>query len=496
MRYDLIVIGSDPSGRQGALAAAKLHKKVALIEQRPAELNGVCAPFGKLPAKALRDAVLLLTGFHHRAVYPQLFERRRDVTIPQLHQLANQVVQQESDGVSRQLHNHGVDLLSGRARFVGSHEIELAEDGRLSRRLTSDKFLIAVGSKPNRPNWVPFDERTVIDRDELFRLDRVPSTMIVVGAGLVGMEYALMFAVLGSQVVVTDGKPALLEFCDRELVHLLRSQAEALGVRFRLGKSVTGIERTEPRGVAVKLAGDSRLLADTVLYAAGRSGNTEQLDLPTAGLIPDEHGRLWCNEHHQTWVKHIYGVGDVVGFPALASVSLGQGRRAVQHAFGISSSDSWPIPYGLFTIPELAMIGPTEERLSEERIPYEVGSANFQEVLRGPVSGGAEGRLKLLFHRDSKQLLSVHCLGDSATELIDIGQAVMSFGGSIEHFRDTSRDDPTIADCYCMAANNGLQHLTTQIARDDCEHSPQRLAQVSRQASGAGRRKTKITGRV
>ncbi len=415
--------------------------------------------------------------------------------MPQLHQLADQVVQKESDGITRQLRNHGVDLLSGSARFVGSHEIELVEGERLSRRLTSDKFLIAVGSKPNRPNWVPFDERTVIDRDELLRLDRVPATMIVVGAGVVGMEYAMMFAVLGSQVVVTDTKPALLEFCDRELVHLLRSQAEALGVRFRLGKSVTGIERTEPRGVEVKLAGDSRLLADTVLYAAGRLGNTEHLDLPTAGLIPDEHGRLWCNEHHQTWVKHIYGVGDVVGFPALASISMEQGRRAVHHAFGISSGDSWPIPYGLFTIPELAMIGPTEEQLSEERIPYEVGSANFQEVLRGPVSGGAEGRLKLLFHRESKQLLGVHCLGDSATELIEIGQAAMSFGGSIEHFRDTSLNDPTIAECYRLAAINGLQHLDAPIAVGDCEHSLRMPTLASRRALVTGRGKD-LTGCV
>ena len=407
--------------------------------------------------------------------------------MPQLNQLANQVVQQESDGVVRQLHDHGVDLLSGSARFVGSHEIELEETHRPNRRLTSDKFLIAVGSKPNRPNWVPFDGRTVIDPDELLRLDNVPTTMIVVGAGVVGMEYALMFAVLGTQVVVTDGRPTLLEFCDRELVHLLQSQAEALGVRFRLGKSVTDIERTEPRGVAVKLAGDSRLLADAALYAAGRVGNTEQLDLPVAGLSPDEHGRLWCNEHHQTWVKHIYGVGDVVGFPALASVSMEQGRRAVHHAFGISSGTSWPIPYGLFTIPELAMIGPTEERLSEERIPYEVGSAHFQEISCGPVLGGAEGLLKLLFHRESKQLLGVHCLGDSATELIDIGQAVMSFGGSIEHFRNANVKDPTTAECYRIAAHNGLQHLDAQIAIDDRKHLLPRPTLASRQLLVAGR---------
>ena len=462
MRYDLIVIGSGPSGSHGALTAAKLHKRAALVEQRPEGWDGVSVHTGGIPAKVLREAILLLTGFRHRAVSPDLFQRRRQLTMPELQALADQVVQKEAERVQQQLRSHGVEIIVGKARFVGSTEVEISSGPQGTRRLYGDQFLIDVGSKPNRPSWVPFDGHTIFDSDELLKLDHIPRSMIVVGGGVVGLEYAMMFAVLGVQVGVVDAQPRLLASWDREIASHWQRQAETLGVQFRLSQQVIGIEKTKTNRAAVRLAGGQRWLADTVLYAAGRRGNTDSLDLRAAGLMPDEQGRLWCNEDHQTWVKHIYGVGDVIGFPALASVSMEAGRRSIQHAFEPRVMASTQIPYGLFTIPELAMVGPTEETLRDERVPYEVGIAQFHEVPRGHIAGRPEGMLKLLFNRESLQLLGVHCLGESATELVRIGQTVMSFGGTIESFRDTVFNDPTMAECYKLAAANALNHLEEQ----------------------------------
>ena len=464
MRYDLIVIGNSPSGQHGAVTAAKLHKRVALIDNQTTGL-GTDARSGSIPSKALREAILLLTGFRHRAVFPDLFERRDQLTFAQLQALSDQVVKQEAAHAAHQLRTHGVEAITGTTRFVSPHEVDVSQGTGNARRLTSDRFLIAVGSQPTRPNWIPFDGQTIVDTDGLLTLNRIPRSMIVVGGGVVGLEYAMMFAVLGTQVGVVDQKARLLDFCDHEMTALLLHNAEQLGVRFRLGERVIGVERARSTQAAVRLEGGHRLLADTVLYAAGRRGNTEAINLPAAGLTPDEQGRLWCNEHYQTWIKHIYGVGDVVGFPALASMALEQGRHAVQHAFGQRVSSSKQIPYGLFTVPELAMVGPTEERLRDERVPYEVGVANFQDVPRGHIAGSPEGLLKLLFDRESLQLLAVHCLGESATELIHVGQTVMSFGGTIEYFRDAVFSYPTMAECYKVAATNALnQHETERAA--------------------------------
>ncbi len=462
MRYDLIIIGSGPNGVHGALTAAKLRKRVALVDQRPEGADGVSVHAGGIPSKALREAILLLTGFRHRAVFPDLFQRRRRLTMPELQVLSQQVARNEADCVQQQLRSHGVETIVGKARFVGSTEVEISHGQQGIRRLSGDQFLIDVGSKPNRPSWVPFDGRTILDSDELLKLDRIPRSMIVVGGGVVGLEYAMMFAVLGVHVGVVDAKPRLLEFCDLEMASLLLQQAETLGVQFRLGQQVIGIEKTSTNRAAVRLEGGQHWQADTVLYAAGRRGNTDSLDLRAAGLMRDEQGRLWCNEDHQTWIKHIYGVGDVVGFPARGSVSIEPGRRAILHAFGQSVPTPKQIPYGLFTIPELAMVGPTEEMLRDERVPYEVGIAQFHEVPRGHIAGRPEGMLKLLLDRESLQLLGVHCLGESATDLVHIGQTVMSFGGTIKSFRDTVFNDSTMAECYKLAAADALNHLEDQ----------------------------------
>lgn len=459
MKYDLIVIGSGPSGQHGALAAAKLQKRVALVENRLDGWGGTNIHAGAIPSKALREAAMLLTGFRHRHVYPQLFTRRGELTMDQVMQLAHQVMSSEAAAVEQQLRQHDVALFAGHARFTSPHDLEVTNGPAGNIQLNGDKILMAVGSKPIRPEWVPFDGDTVFDSDELLLLDRIPKSMVVIGGGVVGLEYSMIFAVLGTRVTIVDSHPRLLSFCDHEVSDALLRHSEDYGVSFRLGRPVTAIERQATHQATVRLEGGKSLTADAVLYASGRCGNTDHLNVRAAGLMPDEQGRLWCNDHFQTWVNHIYGVGDVVGFPALASVSMEQGRRAVQHAFGQPVDSLTQIPYGLFTIPELAMIGPSEEQLSHDLVPYEVGIANFQDVSRGHIGGTPFGLLKLLFHRESLKLLGVHCLGETATELIHVGQAVMSFGGTIEYFRDNVFNYPTMSECYRLAAANALNHL-------------------------------------
>lgn len=456
MRYDLIVIGRSPSGHHGALAAAKLRKRVAIVDD--------CAGFEyganqnrTVPSQAIREAILLLTGFRHRDVIPELFQRRRQITAAQLHSLSNEVTMQAEALASAELSEHGVEAISGSIRFVSPHEVEVRQTSRAVRRLTSDRFLIAVGSKPVRPTWIPFDGQTVVDTDELQTLNQIPRSMIVVGGGVRGLEHAMMFAVLGADVGVVDRKTRLLEICDREVSTHLLERAQSLGVTFHLGHEVVGIERINNHQAAVRLDCGQRLLADAVLVAAGRTGKTESLNLPAAGLTLDEHGRLWCNEYFQSWVKHIYGVGEVVGFPAMAHLAIEQGRTAINHAFGQRTVGFQHSPFGFFTIPEFAMIGPTEERLRHDQIHYEVGRANFSESSRGHVSKNSDGLLKLLFARDNMQLLAVHCLGESATELIHVGQTVMSLGGTIDYFRDSLFKAPTLAQSYRVAAKDLLE---------------------------------------
>jgi NAD(P) transhydrogenase len=282
----------------------------------------------------------------------------------------------------------------------------------------------------------------------------------VVGGGVIGLEYAIMFATLGVSVTVVDGRERLLEFCDHEIIDTLLYHARSLGMIFRLGESVVDVCMPRPGLVAVELESGKRLLGETVLFSVGRSGDTECLRLDRAGLAPDKRGRLGCNEHFQTAVPHIYAVGDVVGFPALASASMEQGRRAVCHMMGQTFSPARNMPYGLFTIPEISTVGKNEEELTAERVPYEVGIARYSEIARGQIAGDHTGMLKLLFHRDTRKLLGVHVIGEAATEIVHIGQAVMDFNGTIEYFRDTVFNYPTMAECYKVAALDGLNKLS------------------------------------
>ncbi len=453
MRYDLIVLGHDRHGRLAALEAAQRDKHVALIE---------CHNDDTPPTQSLRDSALLMTGFRSRETSPQRCVRDRRGTMQQLWQISNAAAQQEAVAFETGLIQQGADFIDGRPHFVGPNEIEVSTYSNGVQRLTGDNILLAVGTKPIRPSWVPFDGQTILDSDELLALPRLPKSMIVIGADLAALESAMFFAVLGTRVVFVDPQRRLLASWDRELIHRFRRQAERCGVRFRLGRPVQAIEKTFDDRAAVRLEGGKTLLAECVLYAAGRCGNTSSLDLSEAGLEPDEQGRLWCNEQGQTWIKHIYGIGDVVGFPVLACAALDQSRRVIESLFGKGSNVSSPISRGLLTIPELAMVGATEEQLRHDLVAYEVGVARFADTSRGQISGSPSAMLKLLFHRESFELLGVHCLSESATKLIRLGETVMSLGGTVESFLDKNLGEGPLTACYRQATENGLARLADE----------------------------------
>ena len=377
------------------------------------------------------------------------------------------VSQNEWQVIQDQFARNRVQVVVGEASFVDQHTVEVTgSSGR--QTISATHILIATGTKPARPSHIPFDGQSIFDSDEMLNLDHVPRSMVVVGGGVIGLEYAIMFATLGVNVTLVDGRERLLEFCDHEIVDTLLYHARSLGMVFRLGESVVDVCLPRPGLVAVELESGKRLLGETVLFSVGRSGDTERLHLERAGLAADNRGRLKCNENFRTEVPHIYAVGDVVGFPALASAAMEQGRRAVCHMLGETFRPARFMPYGLFTIPEISTVGKNEEELTAERVPYEVGMARFSEIARGQISGDCTGMLKLLFHRDTRQLLGVHVIGESATEIVHIGQTVMGFDGTIEYFRDTVFNYPTMAECYKVAALDGLNKLTLLKEADVC----------------------------
>lgn len=456
MRYDLIILGDDTSGWDAALAAVRLHKRVAIVIPPKSEDGSSLAGF--------REAAMLLTGLRNREPSTDPMARRRRLTIGQLRKVAREVDAQKSAGHETQLRDRGVDVFVGSARFLGPHEIEVCSVASGSRCLCGDKILLAVGTQSARPDWIPFDGESIFDSDEALSLDRIPRSMIVVGGDPLALECAICFALLGTRVAVVDAQRRLLDFCDREVCRSFRENAAQNGVRFRLGRSVNAIERTSDGRAAVRLDGGKTLIAECVLFAVGQRGRTDSLDLAAAGLFSDEQGCLWCNKFGQTWVNHIYGVGSVVGFPEVASLSMQSGTRAVQHAFGQPISDTLPVSRGLITVPELAMVGATEQQLRDELVAYEVGVARFRDDSRGHVGRPATGLLKLLFHRESLELLGVHCLGESASEWIRLGQTVMSLGGTIESFRDENIFSSAIPECFRLAAGDGLRRLAEALA--------------------------------
>ena len=459
VKYDLIVIGSGPSGQRAAVAASKIKKRVAVVEARSV-VGGVCVNTGTIPSKTMREAVLHLSGYNYRTVYGMNYRVKEKISMADLAFRVQAVIKTEVDVTEAQLSRNGIDVVHGIARFNAPNQVRV-EGPLTDATLDADRIIIAVGTKPAASAKVPINGRTIVNSDQVLDLAVLPRTLIVVGGGVIGVEYACMFAVLGVRVTLIEKRDRLLEFADREIIEALSYHLRDARVTLRLGEEVESVEELADATVVANLQSKKKVSGDALLYAIGRQGAVDDLNLAAAGVEADNRGRIPVDEHYQTKVPHIYAVGDVVGFPSLASVSMEQGRIAANSAFNdkaVSSNPSF-YPYGIYTIPEISFIGKTEEQLTDEDVPYEVGMAYYREVARGQIRGDTNGRLKLIFHRDTRKVLGVHIIGEGAAELVHIGQAVMILGGTVDYFIDTVFNYPTLAECYKAAAFNGIGRL-------------------------------------
>jgi NAD(P) transhydrogenase len=460
--YDLIAIGSGPGGQRAAIQAAKLGKRVAGIEHQRS-LGGVCVNTGTIPSKTLREAAVVLSGHRERGFYGHSFRGKDRIGIEDLLFRADVVVRNEVDVIRDQLLRNDVEIHNGRGYFLDPHTVAIEEaDGHGERRFTAGTIVIAVGTTSTRDPHIPFDGRRILCSDDALTLDRLPRTMAVVGAGIIGLEYASMFAALGVRVTLIDKRPELLPFIDREIVDALVHYLRRNRMTIWLGEEVESLDVPEGADdkVRVHLASGKHVIAEKALYSIGRTGATAGLELANAGLEADGRGRLAVNAFFQTPVPHIYAVGDVIGFPSLASTSLEQGRLAACHAFGIPAT-SVPelIPLAIYSIPEISAVGRTEAELTASGVPYEVGRAQYREIARGQIIGDRIGLLKLIFHLETHEVLGVHIIGEHASELVHIGQSVMALGGRLENLVDTVFNYPTLAECYKTAALDGINRL-------------------------------------
>ncbi|MFD4643533.1 Si-specific NAD(P)(+) transhydrogenase [Lentzea sp. NPDC058436] len=450
--YDLIVIGSGPGGQKAAIAGAKLGKRVAIIDKQEM-IGGVCTNTGTIPSKTLREAVMFLTGMSQRELYGASYRVKQDITITDLMARTQHVIGREVQVVRAQLHRNGVDLLNGFGRFLDEHTIAVDGAHRGDHTTITGEFIvIATGTTPARPSVVDFDEERILDSDEVFALTEIPSSLVVVGAGVIGIEYASMFAALGTRVTVVEQRERMLDFCDPEIVESLKFHLRDQAVTFRFGEKVVNVQVSDG-GTVTTLASGKRIPAAAVMYSAGRQGTTEKLDLAAAGLEADNRGRLSVDEHYRTPVEHIYAVGDVIGFPALAATSMDQGRLAAYHAFGEPVHELTSLqPIGIYTIPEISYCGATEAELTSSAVPYEIGISRYRELARGQIVGDAYGMLKLLVSTVDRKILGVHVFGTGATDLVHIGQAVMGCGGTVDYLVDTVFNYPTLSEAYKIAA--------------------------------------------
>ena len=458
--FDLICIGSGPAGQRAAIQAAKLGKRVAIVEKQRT-VGGICIDTGTIPSKTFREAVRRVYSRPGLEAPEAATQERVRPTMQQLVTHVARVIQRESGMVHDALGRNDIRVVHGTATFEDAHTLSVADaDGK--RRLTSTNILIAVGTSPSKPRGVVCDDETITTSDSVLGLQHLPRTMAVVGAGVIGIEYASMFAALGVQVTVIDQRPRPLEFLDQEIVDELIHQLRKSDVIFRSGDAVEHVEivsNGRKQGL-IQLASGKHLAADVVLFSSGRTGATTALNLEAAGLAADDRGRLKVDQQYRTSVPSVWAAGDVIGFPALAATSSEQGRLAACAMFGVDARPMSPFfPVGIYAIPEVSMVGATEEQLTEKKIPYESGIARYKEISRGAIRGDEQGMFKMLFNRDDGRLLGCHCIGSGATELIHIGQAVMALNGGLDYFLTTVFNYPTLAECYKVAAYNAANKL-------------------------------------
>jgi NAD(P) transhydrogenase len=457
--YELAVVGSGPAGQKAAIQAAKLRRRVCIIERRRV-LGGGSLNVGTVPSKTIREAVMYLTGMQQRTVYGQDYRLKSNIEISDLSARVRHVVEKERAVVRDQLLRNHVDIVDGTARFADPHTFSVTDGNGVERRLSAEKIVLAPGSAPAHPPEIAFNGRTILDSDDIvLRLDKIPLTLVVVGAGVIGTEFASMFAALGTRVTLIDGRPQMLDFVDAEIVEALRYHLRDLNVTLRFGEKVTRVDDLG-RETVTTLASGKQILAEAVFYSAGREGAVEPLELEHAGLTAESRGRIVVDDHYRTSVEHIYAAGDVIGWPSLSSSSAEQGRIASAHACGLDvHTVERLLPIGIYSIPEISYVGRTEAELTEAAIPYESGVAHYRELARGQIIGDVHGMVKLLVSQTDGQLLGVHAFGAGATELVHIGQAVMGLGGTVEYLVDTVFNYPTLAEAYKVAALDAANKL-------------------------------------
>jgi NAD(P) transhydrogenase len=457
-KFDIIVIGSGPAGQRAAIQGAKCGRHVVVVEQREI-VGGACINTGTIPSKTMREAVLHLSGFQYHGIYGVNYRVKEKITMADLGFRVTQVIKTEVDVTQAQLTRNGVEVMIGRASFLGPTQVRV-ENSRGQADLEAPIVIIATGTKPAVSSTVPVNGRTIVNSDQIMQIPDIPKTLIVVGGGVIGVEYTCMFAVLGVRVILVEKRPRLLEFADSEMVEALSYHLRDLRVTMRLNEEVATVEETPGGGVVARMKSNKVISGDALLYAVGRQGNVDEMNLAAAGLEADSRGRIVVDGEFRTKVPNIFAAGDVIGFPSLASVSMEQGRLAAANAVGLKiQSNPATYPYGIYTIPEISFTGKTEEQLTDEDVPYEVGVAYYRDSARGQIRGDTAGRLKLIFHRETREVLGVHIIGEEATELLHIGQAVMILKGTVNYFVDTVFNYPTLAECYKLAAFNGLNKL-------------------------------------
>ncbi|MBF0453430.1 MAG: Si-specific NAD(P)(+) transhydrogenase [Magnetococcales bacterium] len=457
--FDMIVIGSGPAGQSAAVQATKLCKKVAIVEKGNS-VGGACLHTGTIPSKTLRAAVLYLTGYNLRGLYGKSYRLKHDLTVQDLMQRLNRTVDHEMEIMRNQLYRSGVQLINGEAHFEQENTLSVTDAQGNQQRYTAEKFVIATGTVPFRPDNVTFDGDFILDSDHIAQLKRLPRHLVVVGAGVIGIEYASMFSAMDIKVTLVDGREQLLDFLDHEIIEEYMYYLRSRNVSIRLGEKVVGVEKVGPQQLITTLESGKVIYGDMVLFASGRTGSTHSLNLENVGFSADDKGRLQVNDHYQTQQPHIYAAGDVIGFPSLASTSMEQGRQAAAHAFGQQlPSHAKNFPFAIYGIPEISMVGLTEKELTSQKIPFTVGIARFSETARGQIKGITEGFLKMLVNQESGEILGVHILGEESSELIHIGQAVMVHKGNINYFLENIFNYPTLGEVYKMAALDALTQL-------------------------------------
>ncbi|MBY3228631.1 Si-specific NAD(P)(+) transhydrogenase [Rhizobium laguerreae] len=452
LQYDLVVVGSGPAGRRGAIQAAKLGKKVLVIEQGK-RVGGVSVHTGTIPSKTLRETALNLSGWRERGFYGRSYRVKEEISADDLRRRLLITLNHEVEVLEHQFARNRVQHIRGKASFIDASTLQVIKDDGETTQVTAASVLLAVGTKPFRPDYMPFDGKTVLDSDELLDIQDLPRSMVVIGAGVIGIEYATIFSALDTAVTVIDPKATMLDFIDKEIIEDFTYQLRDRNMKLLLGQKADKVERLENGKVELTLDSGRRLTTDMVLFAAGRMGATEALNLQAIGLEADSRGRLKVNpETFQTSVANIYAAGDVVGFPSLASTSMEQGRIAARVAVGaVAKEPPKYFPYGIYAVPEISTCGLTEEEMKERGIPYECGIARFRETSRGHIMGLDTGLLKLIFSLKTRRLLGVHIVGEGATELVHIGQAVLNLKGTVEYFVENTFNYPTLAEAYKIA---------------------------------------------